>query len=307
VSTILIGVDDTERSQDAIAFGRRLADAAGADVIVGCAFPYSDVPSRAANAAYREALAEEARTTARAMRERLEGIPEERSQIRIMANTSPPHALHDLAAAERAALVIVGSTHTGNSGRVLPGSTGERLFHGAPCSVAVVPKDYRTHARDPIRRVGVAYNASEEAKAAVHAAVDLARALGAELEVVGVVSAESYGAPAMMGGPSVYTLREDVERRVQESLDATVAGIPSDVTARSVLLAGGAAEQLADHSAELDLLVTGSRGYGPLRSVLVGGVSGRLVRSAHCPVIVVPRGIEAPLGTLFGGATATAA
>jgi hypothetical protein len=30
------------------------------------------------------------------------------------------------------------------------------------------------------------------------------------------------------------------------------------------------------------------------------------MRSAHCPVIVVPRGIEAPLGSLFGGAAATA-
>jgi hypothetical protein len=32
------------------------------------------------------------------------------------------------------------------------------------------------------------------------------------------------------------------------------------------------------------------------------GVSGRVVREAHCPVIVVPRGVEAPLGQLFGSA-----
>jgi hypothetical protein len=38
-----------------------------------------------------------------------------------------------------------------------------------------------------------------------------------------------------------------------------------------------------------------------------GGVSGRVVRDAHCPVIVAPRGIEAPLDALFSDTTATAA
>ncbi len=306
MSTIVIGVDDTERSEDAIVFGRQIADASGANVIVANAFPYSDVPRRAANAEYRRALTEDAKKIAREMRDRLEGIPDDRAQIRVMANPSPAHALHDLASAERASVLVVGSTHTGTVGRVLPGSTGERLLHGSPCSVAIVPKDYRTQPDRPIQRIGVAYNATEEATAAVNAAVDLTRALGAELEVIGVVSAEAYGAPALMGGPSQTMLRQDIDRHVQESLNELVASLPAGVEAKAVRLAGAPDEMLSIHSAKLDLLITGSRGYGPLRSVLVGGVSGRLMRSAQCPVIVVPRGIEAPLGSLFGGTTATA-
>jgi nucleotide-binding universal stress UspA family protein len=46
-------------------------------------------------------------------------------------------------------------------------------------------------------------------------------------------------------------------------------------------------------------MLAGSRGYGPLRSVLGGGVSGRLMHTVHCPVIIVPRGVEAPLAKLF--------
>ena len=34
---------------------------------------------------------------------------------------------------------------------------------------------------------------------------------------------------------------------------------------------------------------SGSRGYGPMHAVMVGGVSGQLVREAACPVIVFPR------------------
>jgi hypothetical protein len=37
------------------------------------------------------------------------------------------------------------------------------------------------------------------------------------------------------------------------------------------------------------MLFVGSRGYGPMHSVLVGGVAGRIVREAACPVIVLPR------------------
>jgi nucleotide-binding universal stress UspA family protein len=73
-----------------------------------------------------------------------------------------------------------------------------------------------------------------------------------------------------------------------------------------VRLAGDPAEQLAERSAGVDLMVVGSRGYGPLHSVLVGGVSGRLMRTAHCPTIVVPRGIESALETLFADARVTA-
>jgi nucleotide-binding universal stress UspA family protein len=52
---------------------------------------------------------------------------------------------------------------------------------------------------------------------------------------------------------------------------------------------GDPADELATQASDLDLLVIGSRGYGPLRSVLLGGVSAKVMRSAPCPVFVVPR------------------
>jgi nucleotide-binding universal stress UspA family protein len=110
-----------------------------------------------------------------------------------------------------------------------------------------------------------------------------------------------------MGGLGSATLREDIERSIQAGLDTVVAGLPDDVTGESVRLAGDPAGQLGEHSGRLDLMLAGSRGYGPLRSVLVGGVSGRLMRTVQCPIIVVPRGVQKPLGALFGAVTATAA
>jgi hypothetical protein len=61
-----------------------------------------------------------------------------------------------------------------------------------------------------------------------------------------------------------------------------------------------------DLSSGLDLLVCGSRGYGPVRGVLLGSVTRRVIGEAHCPVIVLPRGVKATLETLLEAAPAAA-
>jgi hypothetical protein len=55
------------------------------------------------------------------------------------------------------------------------------------------------------------------------------------------------------------------------------------------------------------LLLLGSRGYGPLRAVLLGGVSHVVVREAACPVIVLPRGARYGIDELFAPAAQASA
>jgi nucleotide-binding universal stress UspA family protein len=289
VTTILIGVDASERSAHAIAFTRHLAQASGAHVVIANAYPYPDRAFRGANGPSREVLRDEALETVRAMRERLD-LPEDRSTIKIAANASPAHALRSMAHAEDASLLVVGSTHTGRAGRVFPGSTAERLLHGAPCTVAVVPADYAARA---IRRIGVAVDGSPESRSAAAAAAALARGLDAELVVIGVAEPFLYEVDTPVDGQTAA----DIVRAAQADLDALVDELPVDAT--TALLTGEAAELLAEYSRHVDLLVTGSRGYGPARSVLVGGVSGRLMRSTQCPVLIVPRGVAGPPTGLF--------
>jgi nucleotide-binding universal stress UspA family protein len=70
---------------------------------------------------------------------------------------------------------------------------------------------------------------------------------------------------------------------------------------------GDPAEVLVDLSRHIDLLVCGSRGSGPVRGVLLGSVSRRIVREVHCPVTVLPRGVKASLEELLSEATGAAA
>jgi hypothetical protein len=67
------------------------------------------------------------------------------------------------------------------------------------------------------------------------------------------------------------------------------------------------ADVLIRVSENLDLLICGSRGYGPLPAVLLGGVSRRLTAEARCSVIVLPRGVKASLDALMEASRGAAA
>ena len=96
------------------------------------------------------------------------------------------------------------------------------------------------------------------------------------------------------------------EHRVQAeaALRRQVAELGTDVAIEAEVFIGEPAEALTTVSGNLDLLVMGSRGYGPLKAVLLGGVSRQVAAQAHCPVIVLPRGVRAPLEELLSAGPA---
>jgi nucleotide-binding universal stress UspA family protein len=53
---------------------------------------------------------------------------------------------------------------------------------------------------------------------------------------------------------------------------------------------------------DVDLMVVGSRGYGPIRRVLLGSVTLKLMSEAPCPVLVVPRPTEVDRAAAAAGA-----
>jgi nucleotide-binding universal stress UspA family protein len=301
MSEILVGVDGTPRGEDALAFAGRLAAGSGASLRLVLAYPYEEWPSRAASHEYGAYL----RREATAQLERLaasSGLTDVPRQV--VSDPSPARALQHVADQRQASLIVVGSTGRGVVGRVLPGSTAERLLHGAPCPVAIVPHGYRSQQDAPVRLVGVGYDGSDGSESALAAATAVARRLGAGLRVIGVFDDSQVGAP-MVGAFGYGGLRQEAEELQRSHLEERVADLPGDVHAESAFLVGAPGPRLADQTHDLDLMVVGSRGYGPLRAVLLGGVSHVLVREAACPVVVLPRGVHGGVETLFG-ATAQA-
>lgn len=221
------------------------------------------------------------------------GVPVEYRTVR---GPSAPWALHHQAEREGAALLVVGSTSRGPAGRLVPGSTAERLMHGAPCPIAVVPHGWSAGAG--VRTIGVAYVDTPEGATALHGAHELARRAGATLRVITVAKAgarahmETQTSHPGQRGRSFDEIAGELRALTEAAARAAVAELDGDVPVEVDAFLENPAEVLAGVSEHLDLLVCGSRGYGPLRAVLLGGVTRKVTASARCPVIVLPRGVE---------------
>jgi nucleotide-binding universal stress UspA family protein len=200
---------------------------------------------------------------------------------------SPADALQALAESGEADLIVLGSTHHAHFGSVSPGSVAEHLLHGARCRLIIAPKGYAEadHAEDRLRVAAVGFNGMAESFAALDEAAKLASKFGGSLRVIGVatpVPAAGTAAAAQAGG--------EAGPDFQTQLNDAVAELPAELRALAVYERGDPVEKLLE-SAEIgiDLLVLGSRGFGPVMRLLVGSVSSRVIREAPCPVLVVPR------------------
>jgi nucleotide-binding universal stress UspA family protein len=300
MTTVLVGVDGSEGSEDAVAFGEALAFASGAPMALAMAHSPAPLLARHGARAVEISLREDARATLARLAAPLHGVGD--VQLRPVAERSAVKALQEAARQEDAAIIVVGSSHTGRVRRVVPGSTGERLLHGAPCPVAVVPRGYRAHWAAPRPVIGCAYQPTEDGEAALGAAEELALALSASLQVIHVVEppprAYDPGELPWELGELEAWITADAAR----TLSTRVGHLSSRVESDGTLYIGRPADVLIGQSETVDLLVVGSRGYGPLKSVLRGGVSGRVIRAAGCPVVVVPQRAPSAVGSLFASA-----
>jgi nucleotide-binding universal stress UspA family protein len=224
-------------------------------------------------------------------------------EFRQIDNTSAARALHEAAEAQDAGLLVVGSTTRGAIGRVLPGSTAERLMHGAPCPIAIVPHEWE--AGGGLNTIGVAYVDTDEGREALRGAHALARRTGAKLRVLTAVKAglSAYGATEattpVQAGKGITDIEGELRTQAEKALRRQTEALGDGVPVETDAFVEDPADVLIRVSENLDLIVCGSRGYGPLRAVLLGGVSRRLAADAQCPVIVLPRGVEASLEALM--------
>ena len=183
--------------------------------------------------------------------------------------------------------MVLGSRKSRGLRRTNPGSTAERLLQGSASPVALVPWDYESAEDNELARVVVAYVETPDGQAALRQAVTIAARLGASLELVSVVP-DTRVVPGM---GDIRRFGHEQRAAYAEALDRAVAGLPEGTQATSRLIDGSVVDALGDITPDAaDLLICGSRGYGPARRVLLGGVSSRVLRHARVPVIVVPRG-----------------
>jgi nucleotide-binding universal stress UspA family protein len=299
---IVVGIERSERSRDALVLARRLAGAAGTRLILVTVFPRDRHVVSVEPEAHAAALVEEAQSTLEWAARPVSGI---RAELRAVPCFSVSRGLQEVAAGEDALAIVVGPSHRGPVGRIVPGSVGARLLHGAPCPVAVAPSGYWTQDHVRIRRIGIGYVGTPEGEEALQAALGLAAVTGAAVRALGVVEPAVATAAVPLG--LGYVEREECTRiALGESLRHAIDRIAPVVKISADVVDGYADDELARLSDEVDLVVCGSRGHGPLGAVMLGSVSAGVLRKARAPVLVIPRGARDGFAALTAPTTAAA-
>ena len=201
----------------------------------------------------------------------------------------PIHALHELASYETADLIVFGAAREGLADH-LHISLMERMVHGAPCAVAVAPDGYAGGETSELHRFGVGFSDSEEGRAVLYLAQELADLVGGELEVIAGSGLSPALASYAFSSPSLPAVEDEMYAETKANLERIAGELGGSVPAHLETIRGDPSRVLIERSNDLDILMLGSRAYGPLRHVLLGSVSAGVMREAHCPVLVVPRG-----------------
>jgi nucleotide-binding universal stress UspA family protein len=280
-TTIVVGVDGRQGGRDALRLAAQLAEAGGGELVAVRVFPYQHRPALAGS----PAVEEERESTQVALDRDLADMGMSTARTHVVGDMSPARALHRMAERERADVLVVGSAHRGAVGRVLGGDVALGSLHGSPCPVAVAPRGIADRDAPPLSRIGVGFDGTPESRQALDAAVALAKSARARLELLCAAAA-----PMPLFAEAAYTdgVIVDYHLEAEELISRTLAQLDVDAIGKAVV--GSPVETLVELTHRVDLLVVGSRGWGPIRRILLGSTAARLIREAACPVLVLPRG-----------------
>jgi nucleotide-binding universal stress UspA family protein len=285
--TIIAGCDGSHRGRGAVSLAHAIASATDARLVLVGVQHHPPLPFPGSYADLRSDL-----------EQRLRSVRDELAPgavVRVAAGISPAHALRHVARFEDADLIVVGSRHRRRLQRILDSDHALQVLHGARCAVAVAPDPLSPHRE--LRTIGVGIDSTPESKIACEMACELAEKTGARLALKCVVG---ENAPWWMDGvlPPASALQEVLDERLHAAHDLLRARLESceGVTADGDVVVGDPAGELILASEDLDLLVLGSRRWGPARRLALGSTSERVIRHTGCPVLVPPRHDDAGVG-----------
>lgn len=139
------------------------------------------------------------------------------------------------------------------------------------------------------KKILVPTDASEYSKRALETALELAKCFNAEIILMHVTfTPQAYWGYTISYGISVT--QEDLLQNGQLAIDATLAGVATEgVKVSTVLEVGHPVGKVLEQakSDNIDLIVIGSHGYGPITGSVLGSVSQRVMQKASCPVLLV--------------------
>jgi len=135
-------------------------------------------------------------------------------------------------------------------------------------------------------RILVAVDGSESAKKAFAKSVFLAQKCNSKLYVVNVVLDWEYGGDSA----ATFELIDELRTKGTELLEqCKKQALQSNVQVETVLEQGDYAHEIIEVAKRKDceLIIMGSRGMSPIKELMLGSISLKVMHHASCPVMVV--------------------
>lgn len=283
---IVVGVDGSEHSAEALRWASEVGAARGWPVTAVTVWAYLDQRHTDGEVRFDPKYTQaDARTALARYVDDAVGAERATQIDQDVCNDLPANALVEVAAG--AGLLVVGARGIGPIHSLLLGSVSSACLHHAPCPVAVIRSGLEVPTPHERRRVVVGVDGSSEGQQALRWAAEHASATGSTLEVV-----HAWHTPVMTAGALAYVpievdTFETTAREVLDRMMTTITDVPLHEPASSILIQDRPTKALLDCAKGADLVVVGARGLGGFTGLLLGSVSDQLSRHAPCPVVVV--------------------
>lgn len=280
---IAVGVAPTPESHDGIVLGAAIAAATGAELMLVAIEPDLALVVPGVN---RRRIRSETENLLKRMR----AAYAPNARVTIDSDLSTARGLRRIIAREHRQLLVAGSSRQGPSGEVTMSRRTRQLLHDMPCGLAIAPRGLSDQPALTLRRIGVGYDGGEESEAALSTAAAIAAGCGAELVVRTVVDDRI----PLLGWYRLWTATlqecwqevvDDEVQRMHDQLDSVTSGLDR---VEPQILRGRPGPSLRQLSGEVDLLVIGSRRWGPVARLLLGGAGETLTEGSRCSLLMVP-------------------
>lgn len=190
--------------------------------------------------------------------------------------------------------IVMGTHGRRGARRMLMGSVTEEVIRRSPCPVLTMRTHKESWVLPRIDRIMVPVDFGPSTHRVIGVAARMAEHYDAAISLIHVVDLEYYPYYGF-GSDPFRAVEKDMVLASDKKLAEYVAELQgAGIIATRETVKGHPASAIREtaEAHDVDLIVVGSHGRTGLDRALVGSVSEKVLRSAHCPVLVVNTGDE---------------
>jgi nucleotide-binding universal stress UspA family protein len=300
---VLVAVDRSAASREALAYASRIVAPGGAIGLVSVAenprtlVPAGSLVQRALESARDELL----RDAQQALADAVEALGGCGAQVETTAidlskhGGDVVHALLDAARTWRADLIVTGTHQNHGLLRWVEGAVSTPLARSSPCPLLIVPATDAGEVRSLPRRILFAIDSGEQATTALRFGVRFA-APDSVLRAIYVVDRVARLSGLSARAPSVAALEDAFANEGQRALDAAAPLLTqaSREAGTELVFTESSGDDIAHTIVreaarwQADMIVMGTHGRRGLTRWILGSVAERVARLTPLPLLLVP-------------------